>query len=187
MGFAALPAWPKGKSRNSTKSRRGSSRGGNPALPIIPDFTQGQGAGSCSCSKSQAPVCDPAFPAVFQLAKKSHGRPSLTDTRSKMLLPSWEHPRLSLGSCWVAFPACKEPLGSPKGNLGTKPRSCLSIHPSGKVSQGNGAAPGGNPGRGMVMGGEGPQPLWARLRAAELGSPRQEQHAALWGGWQKGA
>lgn len=26
------------------------------SAPVIPDFTQGQGVGSCSCSKSQAPV-----------------------------------------------------------------------------------------------------------------------------------
>lgn len=128
MVFAALPTWPNGKSRNSagteelnsTKSRRGRSRGGNPALPVL---SQGFPAGlqpqsqilhtgrgvpvpqSCTESQGCSNPAVPGFPAVFQPApgqreksRGSHGCPFLTDTTSTSL----KHLRLSWGRCWVA-------------------------------------------------------------------------------------
>lgn len=128
MVFAALPTWPNGKSRNSagteelnsTKSRRGRSRGGNPALPVL---SQGFPAGlqpqsqilhtgrgvpvpqSCTESQGCSNPAVPGFPAVFQpgpgqreKSRGSHGCPFLTDTTSTSL----KHLRLSWGTCWVA-------------------------------------------------------------------------------------
>lgn len=123
------------------------------------------------------------------------------DTRSKMLLPSWEQPRngrmeklcveVSRKSS-PGIPSCLQwAPQQPKGNLGTKPGAvCPSIHPSG-CTEGKGAAQGGIqqvlqriPGSGDGVG-RAPSPSGQgseQLSSAQLGSPRQKQRAAGLGG-----
>lgn len=180
-GREGIAASPDG---NSTKS----SRGGNPALPGLPSWAEPQpqvlhqGKDVPVPQGSSHPAV-PALPAVWHLCRERNpGEPvdilSLTHSRTKTLLPT----KMLL--------------------LGTKPRSCLSIHPSGKVScaesQENGAAQGARAQEGSSRscrgslaggrgddGGESSQPLGVKLRAAQLSSPGQKQHTEVWAGWQK--